>query len=96
MRADIELIPWQKQFNDAAAEMLYQSYRHHVDALINDQYASLMGATRLIENIYHNQGCGDFLARASRMAGSQVQVSTAASRPTSAILADDGRAWCPC
>ena len=36
--------------------------------LINDQYASVMGATRLIENIFHNQGCGDFLTRVSRMA----------------------------
>ena len=63
MREGIELIPWQKRFNDDAAEMLYQSYRQHVDALINDQYASVMGATRLIENIFHNQGCGDFLTR---------------------------------
>ena len=48
--------------------MLYQSYRQHVDALINDQYASVVGATRLVENISRNQGCGDFLARVSRMA----------------------------
>ena len=27
VREDIELIPWQKRFNDDAAEMLYQSYR---------------------------------------------------------------------
>jgi ribosomal protein S18 acetylase RimI-like enzyme len=68
VREGIELIPWQKRFNDDAAEMLYQSYRQHVDALINDQYASVMGATRLIENICHNQGCGDFLTHVSRMA----------------------------
>ena len=68
VREGIELIPWEKRFNDDAAEMLYQSYRQHVDALINDQYASVMGATRLIENIFHNQGCGDFLTRVSRMA----------------------------
>jgi ribosomal protein S18 acetylase RimI-like enzyme len=64
----LEVVPWQRRFNDDAAEMLYQSYRQHVDALINDQYASVMGATRLIENIYQNQGCGDFLTRVSRMA----------------------------
>jgi ribosomal protein S18 acetylase RimI-like enzyme len=67
-REGIELIPWQKRFNDDAAEMLYQSYRQHVDALINDQYSSVMGATRLVENIFHNQGCGEFLTRVSRMA----------------------------
>jgi ribosomal protein S18 acetylase RimI-like enzyme len=68
VREGIELIPWQRRFNDDAAEMLFQAYRQHVDALINDQYASVMGATRLIENIFHNQGCGEFLTRVSRMA----------------------------
>jgi ribosomal protein S18 acetylase RimI-like enzyme len=67
-RQDIELVRWQKRYNDAAAEMLYQAYRQHVDALINDQYASVIGATRLIENIFHNQGCGEFLSNIARMA----------------------------
>src|SRR6202007_2950595 len=68
LREGIELISWDKRYHDEAAQMLFQSYRRHVDATINDQYSSVMGATRLIDNIYHNQGCGDFLARASRMA----------------------------
>ncbi len=67
-REEIELTSWQKRFNNDAAEMLYQSYQNHVDSLINDQYASALGATRLIENILHNQGCGDFLPHISRMA----------------------------
>ena len=48
--------------------MLYEAYRRHVDAVINDQYASVTGATRLIENIAHHQGCGEFLPKISRMA----------------------------
>jgi len=68
VRENIVLTPWDKRFHDDAAELLYQSYRQHVDAMINDQYASTMGATRLIENIFHNQGCGDFLTQVSRMA----------------------------
>jgi ribosomal protein S18 acetylase RimI-like enzyme len=68
LRENIELIPWDKRFHDDAAELLYQAYRQHVDAMINDQYTSVMGTTRLIENIFHNQGCGDFLARVSRLA----------------------------
>lgn len=68
VREEIELIPWERRFHDDAAELLYQSYRQHVDGMINDQYTSVMGATRLIENIFHNQGCGDFLTRVSRMA----------------------------
>ena len=33
VREGIELIPWDKRFHDDAAELLYQSYREHVDAL---------------------------------------------------------------
>jgi len=68
MREGVELIPWDRRFHDEAADLLYQSYRHHVDAAINDQYNSVMGATRLIENIFRNQGCGDFLTGVSRLA----------------------------
>ncbi len=64
----IDLIPWDKRFHDEAAGLLYQSYRRHVDAMINDQYTSVMGATRLVDNIFQNQGCGDFLPQMSRMA----------------------------
>jgi ribosomal protein S18 acetylase RimI-like enzyme len=70
-RAGIELVPWDKRWHDAAATMLYEAYREHVDAHINDQYASVLGATRLIENIFHNQGCGDFLPHISRLAVQQ-------------------------
>jgi ribosomal protein S18 acetylase RimI-like enzyme len=65
---DIQMISWERRFNKDAAEMLYQAYKQHVDAAINDQYASTRGATRLIDNIFHNQGCGDFLEHVSRMA----------------------------
>lgn len=64
----IDLIPWDKRLHDEAADLLYQSYRRHVDATINDQYNSVMGATRLVDNIFQNQGCGDFLPQISRMA----------------------------
>lgn len=67
LRENMKIIPWDKRFHDDAAEMLYQSYRRHVDARINDQYGSVIGATRLIENIFYH-GCGDFLEGVSRMA----------------------------
>jgi ribosomal protein S18 acetylase RimI-like enzyme len=68
IREDIQLISWDRRYNDEAASMLYQAYMKHVDAQINDQYDSVLGATRLVENIFNNQGCGDFMARVSRMA----------------------------
>ncbi len=51
-----------------ASELVYGAYYNHVDALINDQYSSLAGATRLIDNIMHYQGCGEFLEQVSKVA----------------------------
>jgi len=66
--ADMHVMPWEGHFDEAAADLLYYSYRRHVDADINDQYASVSGTTRLLENIVHHAGCGEFLPRISRMA----------------------------
>jgi ribosomal protein S18 acetylase RimI-like enzyme len=63
-----QLIPWDRRLDEEAAELIYYAYRRHVDATINDQYASVTGASRLITNIVHHQGCGEFLSRISRMA----------------------------
>jgi len=68
LREDIELIAWDPRYQDEAGELLYQAYRRHIDARINNQYTSLLGTTRLLENISNNQGCGDFLPEVSRMA----------------------------
>jgi ribosomal protein S18 acetylase RimI-like enzyme len=57
--------PWERRHDHAAAELVYATYRYHVDARINGQYTSLAGATRLIENIVHQRGCGDLLPQAS-------------------------------
>ncbi len=62
------VVPWERRYDREAAEILYETYRQHVDAEINDQYSSIAGTTRLIENIVHHQGCGEFLPRASRVA----------------------------
>jgi ribosomal protein S18 acetylase RimI-like enzyme len=65
---DYWLTPWERQHDRESAEILCETYRGHVDAAINNQYGSLAGTTRLIENIVHHQGCGDFLAGVSRVA----------------------------
>ncbi len=58
---------WQRKYDNEAARLLYSVYRTHVDALINDQYCSLGGTSRLIENIVHLRGCGESLQQASRI-----------------------------
>ncbi|MGH9403447.1 MAG: GNAT family N-acetyltransferase [Terriglobia bacterium] len=56
---------WQRKHNDDAARLLCRTYRSHVDAAINDQYASVGGTSHLIENIVHLRGCGENLPQAS-------------------------------
>lgn len=60
--------PWERSYDRSAAQLLYHTYRHHVDAVINDQYASATGTARLIENIVHLRGCGEYLAPVSSVA----------------------------
>lgn len=60
---DLEL--WQRKHNSEAAQLLCTAYRFHVDARINDQYASTGGAAHLIENILELRGCGENLPEAS-------------------------------
>jgi ribosomal protein S18 acetylase RimI-like enzyme len=67
-RGDFQLEPWSRKHDRDAARLIYETYCHHIDALLNDQYESLEGATRLIDNIVHLQSCGEFLLRASRVA----------------------------
>jgi ribosomal protein S18 acetylase RimI-like enzyme len=67
-REDFEIAPWERSLDRPAAQLIYITYRHHVDALINDQYASESGAARLIENIVQHRGCGDAVPGASRVA----------------------------
>ena len=65
---DFVIEPWERRHDRGAAQMLYLTYRNHVDAVINDQYASEAGATRLIENIMHQHGCGEHLPDGSQVA----------------------------
>jgi GNAT superfamily N-acetyltransferase len=64
------LVPavWERRHDHESAQLIYQTYRGHVDATINDQYASAPGAARLIENIMELHGCGEPIPRASLVA----------------------------
>jgi ribosomal protein S18 acetylase RimI-like enzyme len=62
------IAPWGKKYAREAAELLLGAYHDHIDAAINDQYGSLAGATRLIDNIIYHQGCGEYLEQVSKLA----------------------------
>jgi ribosomal protein S18 acetylase RimI-like enzyme len=62
------IAPWEQKYAREAAELLFGAYQNHVDAAINDQYSSLPGAIRLIDNIVHHEGCGQHLEQVSKLA----------------------------
>jgi ribosomal protein S18 acetylase RimI-like enzyme len=59
---------WADFHQEAAALLIEEAYRGHVDALINDQYRNTMGARRFLYNIVNYPGCGVFAPAASLVA----------------------------
>lgn len=65
---DIEIRPWSEQDYQPAAAVITAAYRGHVDSEINDQYRTLSGALRFLNNIVRFPGCGTFDADSSFVA----------------------------
>lgn len=65
---DVVVEPWDRKHDRQAARLLFEVYRDHVDAKINDHYRSFDGSTRLVENIVRHWGCGEHLPGASLVA----------------------------
>ncbi len=57
---DLHFERWSAYWTDAAAEVIAEAYEGHVDSEINNQYQSVAGARRFIENIVRYPGCGYF------------------------------------
>src|SRR5580658_7024269 len=49
--AQFEIRPWSEQEYQAAAALITAAYRGHVDSEINDQYRTLTGSLRFLNNI---------------------------------------------
>jgi ribosomal protein S18 acetylase RimI-like enzyme len=60
MRTDIEIRRWSEQDYQPAAAIITSAYRGHVDSEINDQYRTLSGSLRFLNNIVRFPGCGTF------------------------------------
>jgi ribosomal protein S18 acetylase RimI-like enzyme len=58
--ADIEIRRWTEADYQPAAAVITAAYRGHVDAQINDQYHTLAGSLRFLNNIVRFPGCGLF------------------------------------
>jgi ribosomal protein S18 acetylase RimI-like enzyme len=68
MDPEIEIRRWSEQDYQAAAAVITTAYRGHVDSEINDQYRSLSGSLRFLNNIVRFPGCGTFDPDASFVA----------------------------
>src|SRR6202142_169497 len=62
---DVEIRRWTEAAYQPAAALITAAYRGHVDAQINDQYHTLSGSLRFLNNIVRFPGCGLFDAESS-------------------------------
>jgi ribosomal protein S18 acetylase RimI-like enzyme len=65
---DAEIRPWVEGDYQPSAAVITAAYRGHVDAQINDQYHTLSGSLRFLNNIVRFPGCGVFDAESSFVA----------------------------
>lgn len=66
--ARVRIERFTERFQEAAAQLIADAYRGHIDSEINDQYRTLSGARRFLSNIVHYPGCGSFFPPASLVA----------------------------
>jgi ribosomal protein S18 acetylase RimI-like enzyme len=60
LHPDIEIRRWSEPDYQPAAAVITSAYRGHVDSEINDQYRTLSGSLRFLNNIVRFPGCGTF------------------------------------
>jgi ribosomal protein S18 acetylase RimI-like enzyme len=67
MGADLELRPWHDSDLNAAGRLIAEAYHDHPDSIINDQYRTVHGSQRFLQNIVRFPGCGVFSGQASHV-----------------------------
>jgi ribosomal protein S18 acetylase RimI-like enzyme len=65
---EVEIRTWTDADYQPSAAVITAAYRSHVDAQINDQYHTLSGSLRFLNNIVRFPGCGVFDAESSFVA----------------------------
>lgn len=63
----LEIRPWREEDMNAAALLIAEAYDGHPDSLINDQYRTVHGSLRFLNNIVRYSGCGMFSPQASHV-----------------------------
>jgi ribosomal protein S18 acetylase RimI-like enzyme len=65
--ATLELRSWREEDLNSAARLIYAAYHGHPDSVVNDQYRSVHGSMRFLNNIVRFSGCGAFSAQVSHV-----------------------------
>jgi ribosomal protein S18 acetylase RimI-like enzyme len=65
--ATLELRPWREEDMNPAGRLIYAAYHGHPDSVVNDQYRSVHGSLRFLNNIVRFSGCGAFSAQVSHV-----------------------------
>ena len=65
---EIEVHPWSEDDYQPAAGVITAGYRGHIDSEVNDQYRTIPGSLRFLNNIVRFPGCGVFDPAASFVA----------------------------
>ena len=65
---DIEIHRWTEADYQPAAHIITSAYRGHIDSDVNDQYRTVSGSLRFLNNIVRFPGCGVFDPAASFVA----------------------------
>jgi ribosomal protein S18 acetylase RimI-like enzyme len=63
----LELRPWRDEDLSPAGQLISEAYRLHPDSVINDQYRSVYGSQRFLNNIVRYSGCGTFSTQVSHV-----------------------------
>jgi len=64
---NLELRPWRDEDLNPAGRLICEAYRGHPDSLINDQYRTVYGSLRFLNNIVRYSGCGAFSPQVSHV-----------------------------
>ena len=64
---NLDLRPWRDEDLTPAGRLIAEAYRNHPDSLINDQYRSVHGSLRFLNNIVRFSGCGVFSSQVSHV-----------------------------
>ena len=65
--AALELRPWRDEDLNSAGRLIAAAYHGHPDSVVNDQYRSVHGSMRFLNNIVRFSGCGAFSAQVSHV-----------------------------